>query len=88
MPIFKRRYTEDQIRKLQIEISQLNPSKEEVTMFNTLQRMQVLSNKVKELKQATGQDVIVFDGLMFKLNEDGTIIFNNLDKNFTYSDDE
>ena len=88
MPIFKKRYTEDQIRTLQIEILQLNPSKEDVTLFNTLQRMQVLSNKVKELKQATGQDVLVFDDLMFKLNEDGTLIFNNLDKNFTYSDDE
>ena len=87
MPLFKKRLSQDEIRLLQLDILRQQPKDEDIALFNTLQRMQTLFNNVNKLKEATGQDVIMLEDYMFKPNEDGTLTFKNLSRNFTYDDE-
>ena len=83
----KRKLSEDEIRLLQLDILRQQPKAEDIVIFNTLQRMQTLFNNVNKLKEATGQDVIMLEDYMFKPNEDGTLTFKELSRNFTYDDE-
>ena len=87
MSLFKKRLSEDEISLLQLDILRQQPKTEEVQLLNTIKRMQTLFDNVNKLKEATGQDVIVLEDYMFKPNEDGTLTFKELSRNFTYDEE-
>ena len=91
MPFFKKHYSAHDIEVLKANITcdmyKIHNRKDHVNLFNSFIRLQKIVDDLKKLQEATGQEVQILDNKMYRLNNDGTLYYRNLDRDFTYNQD-